>query len=264
MKKLTIALTNGRFGNCMYPLMVGITFANKYNFNNIIVNNHTEIPDLLKNDLKKYYIFTNSTDPLPPLNCFYTCDMDNDLSQFKNYRDLLLGGYLQNSNLINEDLCREIIKCPEIDGIIEKNYPSLENYIGLSIRRGDYVGHSIYQTLTKEFILRMIDKYYKEDKKFIITSDDIEWCKRNLNDLPGNIIFQDIKENKVLIDWFILTKTKSNILSCSSFSQSAGLLNPNKHCIVPYPYFKPESGVTWNDLLVPNFAIREPLYEEEN
>jgi len=259
IKQLNIALTNGRFGNIMYPLMVGVTYSKKYDINSIdvfeIYKEH--LPDILRKSLSSVFNFKSYPDPCPPLNIFYTCKNEELLPKY-NEEVVTLGGYLQNSDLIDENYCREIFKCPiEIENQINNLYGDISTFIGLSIRRGNYVNSSIYQTLSVDFIDRMINKYYK-GRTIICCSDDIEWCKENLSHIP-NIIFQNCLDNKILLDWFILTKTSSNILSCSSFSMSAGLLNPNKHCIVPTPYFKPNSGVPWNDLLVPKFAIREPL-----
>lgn len=259
IKELNIAMTNGRFGNIIYPLMVGITYAKKYNISDINVFEvyPEHLPEIMKKPLSNVFDFGPHSVEIPLLDIFYTCSKSEQIPRY-NKEIVTIGGYLQNSELIDEDFCREIFKCPdEIKDKIKNTYGNLDNVVGLSVRRGDYVNHSIYQTLSVEFIERMVDKYYK-GRTILCCSDDIEWCKENLSHIPG-IIFQEIVEDKILIDWFILTMTWSNILSCSSFSQSAGLLNPRKHCIVPTPYFKPEAGMDWNDLLVPKFAIREPL-----
>ena len=260
IKTLNISMTNGRFGNLMYPLMVGITYARNHEIFdlNVFETNTSLFPDIFRKSLSNIFNFSCENRRRPRNDIFYTCSM-NELIPRYDKEEVTIGGYLQNHKLIDEDLCREIFKCPEeVKNSIINTYGDLSDVVGLSVRRGNYVGHLIYQTLTVEFIERMINKYYS-GRTIICCSDDIVWCKDNLSHIP-NIIFQDLRENKMLIDWFVLTMTWSNILSCSSFSQSAGLLNPRKHCIVPTPYFKPDSEVDWNDLLVPEFAIREPLY----
>lgn len=259
IKTLNINMTNGRFGNLIYPLMVGITYAKNYQIDNINVFEVFEdlFPKIFKDSLRSIFNFRSSKLIRPSNDIFYTCSMDEPIKRY-NKEVVTLGGYLQNCELIDEDYCREIFKCPsEIKKQILDIYGDLSNVIGLSVRRGNFVDHHIYQTLSVEFIERVIDKYYK-GLTILCCSDDIIWCKNNLSHIP-NIIFQEIEENKILIDWFILTMTWSNILSCSSFSLSAALLNPRKHCIVPTPSFKPDSGIDWNDLLIPKFAIREPL-----
>ena len=260
IKTLNINMTNGRFGNLIYPLMVGATYAKTYRIDDINVFEVYEelFPDIFKDSLRNIFNFKSSNLIRPANDIFYTCSMNNSIQRY-NKEVVTLGGYLQNCELIDEDYCREIFKCPnEIKEQIHNTYGDLSEVIGLSIRRGDFVNHHIYQVLSVEFIERVIDKYYK-GRTILCCSDDIKWCKENLSHI-SNIIFQEVEENKLLIDWFVLTMTWSNILSCSSFSQSAALLNPRKHCVVPTPYFKPESGIDWNDLLVPKFAIREPLY----
>ena len=148
----------------------------------------------------------------------------------------------------------------EIKEQIYDLYGDISDYICLHVRRGDYLKekHSeLYQVLTKEYIERVISKYFPNDK-IICISDDIKWCKENLSN-NANIIFAD-KSSDPIIDFYIQTLTKGNIISGSTFSTMGVLLNPNpnKICIAPEPMFKHKP---WNkDLnICPDYAIREQL-----
>ena len=136
----------------------------------------------------------------------------------------------------------------------------LSDYICLHVRRGDYLyicDGKLYNVLSKEYIERVINKYFPNDK-IICISDDIHWCKENLSN-NKNIVFGD-KSSEPIIDFYIQTLTKGNICSGSSFSMIGVLLNanPNKKVIVPDPFFKTHTTFPHINI-VPKYAIKEPI-----
>ena len=78
----------------------------------------------------------------------------------------------------------------------------------------------------------------------------------------SNISFAD-KSDDVLIDFYIQTIGKGNICSCSSFSVAGAILNKNKNCVIPEPFFKNKSYNTKDNLqIVPRWSKREQVTED--
>ena len=81
--------------------------------------------------------------------------------------------------------------------------------------------------------------YYKQaietvgpDKTFVIFSDDIEWCKQNL-DFIGSKFF--ISGNKDYEDMYLMSLCNNNIITNSTFSWWGAWLNKNENKIVISP-----------------------------
>lgn len=104
------------------------------------------------------------------------------------------------------------------------------DYVGIHVRRGDYVNNPFHWDLSES------DYYTKAmcmfvDKKFLVFSDDVEWCKTQE-------IFKDCSfatGNSELEDFNMLASCESQIIANSSFSWWAAYLNPNpdKRVIAP-------------------------------
>lgn len=127
------------------------------------------------------------------------------------------------------------------------------NLVSLHIRRTDYVN------LPNHHPLCTLD-YYKSaislfpDAKFMIFSDDIEWCKENL--VIDNATF--VNTGNDFVDLCIMSMCNHNILANSSYSWWGSWLNnnPTKQVIAPKMWFGP-AYFYWktDDLYLPNFTI---------
>ena len=98
---------------------------------------------------------------------------------------------------------------------------NLKNYYAVHIRRKDFIhayNGKFFQT--KKSITKRLQKI---NGNCIIFSDDIEWCKKNLND---NKIFYLEEKLKCYEEWIIMTMCKSVSYSpYSSFSKCAKYIN---------------------------------------
>lgn len=118
-----------------------------------------------------------------------------------------------------------------------------ENAVALHVRRGDFLENSKFVCLGKtDYYQQAIRYIYKEVSSplFIVLSDDIEWCKKNL-DLKENSIFVDWnKAEKSFRDMQIMSICKHCIIANSSFSWWGAWLNrnPEKIIIAPYKFYK--------------------------
>lgn len=123
--------------------------------------------------------------------------------------------YLQEPKYFDE--YRSDIRRLYGDGIVKKDY------VGIHVRRGDYIDNPFYVDLTKT------DYYQKAmamfpDCRFIVFSDDIAWCK-------ANPIFKDCEfsEGKSEVeDMNSMAGCKGIIMANSSFSWWAAYLSDAK------------------------------------
>lgn len=113
---------------------------------------------------------------------------------------------------------------------------SEHNTCSIHVRRGDYLRY------TNTHFVQGIDYFQRavkeiDVKKYIIFSDDIDWCKNNFIDNPcfkgKRLIF--IENEKDYVELFLMSKCTSHIVSNSSFSWWGAWLgtNDNKKVVAP-------------------------------
>lgn len=229
----------GRMANQMFEIATTIGTAIKYDtdyiFNEWEYNKYYENP-IPTGDNISYRTYNEP--------CFHYKEIE--LLDNNNW-DLV--GYYQSEEYFKH--CRDTIrhhftlKKEYKDYILDK-YPFLngENTCSIHIRRGDFIQFKDYHvTQSLEYYNRSISELYgdsKKDIKFIVCSDDIGWCKRNLPILNLDFIFIENEIN--IIDLHILSLCKDNIMSASSFSWWGSWLNdhPQKRIISPINWFGPK------------------------
>ena len=154
------------------------------------------------------------------------------------FRDnLYLKGYWQNEKyfknirkvLLKEFTPKEISnKAKEYLKIINEN-----DSISIHIRRGDYLKlKHIYYICDKGYYLKVISllKNKIKNPKFFIFSDNIDWCKNNLN-----IDAVYIENTNEIDDLYLMKNCEHNIISNSTFSWWGAWLNENEKKIVIGP-----------------------------
>jgi hypothetical protein len=103
--------------------------------------------------------------------------------------------------------------------------------VGIHVRRDDYLDpNRIQYVLPVEYYRKAMDMFPK-DSKFIVCSDDIEWCK-------GQRVFEgcEFSEGKTEIeDMNLLAScTEGLIIANSTFSWWSAFLNPHR-CLIVAP-----------------------------
>ncbi len=94
-------------------------------------------------------------------------------------------------------------------------------YVGIHVRRGDYVGNSFYCQLWDIDYYEKAIALFPAHKKFLVFSDDLKWCKEKFKDEK----FQVIEGGTELEDFNMLASCESQICANSSFSIWAAYLN---------------------------------------
>lgn len=161
---------------------------------------------------------------------------------FHKYRDEIVKLF----DFGNEDWIKE--KYPEI-------YTS-ENSISVHIRRGDYMNFQhIYKILPLGYYKEAIKNANKNKKaQIFVFSDDIKWCKENLN-IPEfqNCIFVEEEDYKCMQ---LMTKCKIHIIANSSFSWWGAYLSESKDVYCPCEWFAEEGPeMSFDDLYLEDWKI---------
>jgi hypothetical protein len=112
------------------------------------------------------------------------------------------------------------------------------NTTSIHVRRGDYLqfnNHHPCQSLA--YYQKGIDHTKDYTEKYLIFSDDIEWCKTKF--LGNRFIF--VNEDRDFKEMYLMSLCNNNITCNSSFSWWSAWLNknPNKIVIAPKIWFGP-------------------------
>ena len=140
----------------------------------------------------------------------------------------------------------------KIKDYIDKKYKKLleGNTCSIHIRRGDYLKNPQYHPIQDlSYYEKAISKISKnnENVKFLVFSDDINWCKEKLKNI--NLTF--IENEKDYIDLYLMSLCKNNIIANSTFSWWSAWLNKNKNKIViaPSKWFGPAANLDSKDIV---------------
>lgn len=183
---------------------------------------------------------------------------------YNKEKNLLIKGYFQSYKYFDRDKVLQLYSCPphvEKD-IFERfgNILSRHTVVSINVRRGDYLRlpHR-HPFVGKKFLERSM-LWFGEDVHFIVSSDDIEWCKKNFG-LKNNIHY--LTDSYPLLDLYIQTACHHNIISNSSFSWWGAYLNNHKQKIViaPHRWFGMSTELNTKDLLPTEWLIEKCSYE---
>lgn len=116
------------------------------------------------------------------------------------------------------------------------------NSVCVHIRRGDYVGNSVFNNSELDYFYTSADYIGKRTTSphFFIFSDDPEWCKANVKfDYDATVVDYDTENEKFKEDLQLMSSCTHFIMSASSFSWWAVWLSNQKDHIViaPQPWF---------------------------
>jgi hypothetical protein len=163
--------------------------------------------------------------------------------------NIALSGYFQSEKYFKHN--RELILDsfalpPDVENYIAMKYSRLlymENTVAVHVRRGDYTNifKGCFEVLGKEYYERAFS-HFPSDSVFVFFSDmdsaeHADYCKENFSVRKA---FHVHGETDV-VDLFLMSKMKNNIIANSSFSWWGAWLNtnPDKKVIAPQKWFAP-------------------------
>lgn len=172
------------------------------------------------------------------------------------HKNVVLRGYFQSYKYFDIKLLRKyyspvLSKRKELGEVIEK-FKDGETITSVHVRRGDYLNMLYKHPFCGE-------KYYVDamntvggDSKFLFFSDDIQWCKRKFK--GSNIFYSEGRS--FLDDFYMQSLCDNNIISNSSFSYWASMINSNenKMVICPQTWFGDCVDYCINDIVPDSFV----------
>ena len=171
-----------------------------------------------------------------------------EYSQLPKYNEPVdLQGYYQSDKYFQN--CIDDIRYyfEPNDSLIQKIQDKYKNELegntcSIHVRRGDYVGSRVHEICNMVYYNKCIKRMNDSGiDKFLIISDDINWCKANF--IGENFFFAE--GNSTIEDLFIMSLCKNNIIANSSFSWWGSWLNknPNKIVCAPSRWFADGSSI---------------------
>jgi hypothetical protein len=136
-----------------------------------------------------------------------------------------------------------------------KNY---SNYCSIHVRRGDYLNypliHPICDNSYYELAIENIKKINGNDIKFVVFSDDIEYCKNNYPCFKqNNIIFDE--NTSTYESLYSLSTCDFSIIANSSFSWWGAWLKNKQTIISPKKWFGPQGPQETKDIYCKDWII---------
>jgi hypothetical protein len=191
----------------------------------------------------------------PPSVIYHETGFAYQAIPYQAHRDMGLSGFFQSEKYFAhcaDDILRlfsfDAVRTAEIKGSLSE---IRGRKVGVHVRRGDYqLNPHIHPMCPLEYYRKAMD-LFEGDASFIITSDDIPWCKSHLQ--GSRCYFSDFQDE--LDDLLVLASCDHNILSNSSFSWWAAYLNPNrdKRILAPKVWFGPGGPRDTQDLIPPGW-----------
>lgn len=275
---MVVARNIGRLGNNMFQIGASIGYSRKFGFEWAADYGsgvgepysaiHKVFPNLPKAELHgiRYHEHKNEF-------CRQH-DTHKDICHFDYHPlpnmgpNVSLSGFFQSYKYFEgaDEEIKNVFALPHI--------PGYEDYVSIHVRRGDYVQHAgSFPPITLDYLISSISKmylaikgnYHEWDLKFMVFSDDIEFCKTNLFKInedcrpAGKFEFSEGRSEAE--DLALMTSCGHHIIANSTFSWWAAYLGHNPDRIVISPshkkgnWFGGSSGIQKDcvDLLPPTW-----------
>lgn len=226
---MVAVLLQSQLGNQMFQLATAYHLAKE-------LNQELAVVPYGNRDYKSYPLILNGRKIITDLKDFHLIEENDkqwllDLKELaKGHENVILKGYFQSDKYFTRKDVRELFKIPTD---IKKKYADYKDKVCISVRRGDYLlMPSMFIVPTKEWIERCYHEHF-EGKDVVIASDDIHWCKANIN-LP-NMEFLETEDP--IETMFIKSMCKNHIISPSSFAWWSAYL-ANGKTVAPSSWFR--------------------------
>lgn len=242
----------GRLGNKLFQLATGISLAKE---------NNTKI-SISDSSLLNFLNINALVQPTPKDFTLFT-EPGFEFNKIPYKPNIILNGYFQSEKYFDnnrEDVLAQIsLKDKYYKALINKYEELLKNYttISIHIRRTDYLALSDhYINLNIDYYKAAIGKFKLKNTKFLIFSDDINWCKTRF--IGDKFVY--IENNLDIEDLFLMSLCNHNIIANSSFSWWGSYLNKfkDKKVIAPSKWFGEKyKNFSLHDLYCKNWDLVE-------
>lgn len=235
MSQLVTFRPIGRMGNIMFQVAACIGYARKYGVDYAVPSDRYETTNFLNyfpklrpkvNDLNftRYEEHPHGRD-----NWF-----DYHPIPFSPYGISLMGFW--QSEKYFENAKQEVIEIFELP-----DYQDVRPYCSVHVRRTDYVTYNTnFPPVTLDYIHKaMNEQASRGNERFLVFSDDIEWCKKNI---VGDYEIKFSEGKGEFEDMAFMASCGNHIIANSSFSWWAAYLGKNPDRVIVSPS---QEGNNW-------------------
>lgn len=257
-KDYIIPVLGGRLGNILFMIANAYSKALEYNKQFLVYEESLNPKHFNGVDYKK-----NILSKINYINFFDENGIFNPKKP-SDEKHTIYSGYFQSEKYFKKH--SEFIKnlfSPDFFFLekVKQKIPQLfsESFVSINVRRGDYLSLPDYHpTISVEYINKSIKLI--SNKYYLISSDDIDWCKKNIN--IKNAIFLDGEWEPHETIW-INSLCEDFIISNSSFSWWGAYLSRNKEkkVVCPETWFGPKGIQYWQDIYWDDCLILPTYFE---
>jgi len=231
----------GQLGNQLFYIATALGYAYEYNVTPIFpsLNSDSCSEGIIYNRDHIFFRLDSSLSPRP-FKAFFKEAKPYNYSKIPFQPDLLIvEGIFQSWKYFDQfrDKILSVFAPSEkiLNHINEKYADLIVNPTTVSIhlraRNRDLHNRKIHPTFSLEYYKNAMS-HYSSDSTFIIFSDRIEWCKKHFPSLNRKFVFID---DDYIVELFLMSMMKNNIICNSTFSWWAAYLNQNPNKIVVTP-----------------------------
>lgn len=245
--------TSGRLGNMLFQTAAAYSLSKDAI---MYVSNPDQLKFIRKYEhtiLRNIKIITENP---PPSKQFIQSSFKYEKIVYENDEDISLFGSFQSEKFIDEKVIRKLFEIDEETKIyIEEKYGHLfkEEITSICVRRGDYLNYPHKWIFCgKAYYMKAI-KHIGKNKRFLVNSDDIEWCKSVFK--GSNFYFSE--KNTPIVDLYLQSYCTNNIISNGTFCWWGAWLNsnPNKIVVAPKKWFGIAFKLDTSDLLPSSYIL---------
>jgi hypothetical protein len=254
----------GGLGNMLFQIAAGISFSIKSNTDLSLINLYSHFEYLnadqtyqpkLKHSFEylKLNQFKNFRDKPTPIEPLKLITFPFEYVDYLPPCDHIIEGFFQSEKyFINQrqNILSYFRPSDEIKKILKKYDFANFKTTSIHVRRGDYLNNPDYHTVqSKEYYYEAIEITKNKTDKYLIFSDDLEWCKNNFK--GEEFIF--IENEKDYVEIYLMSLCNNNIISNSSFSWWGAWMNENDQKIIigPKKWFGPKDKTLTDKDIIP-------------
>jgi hypothetical protein len=233
----------GQLGNQLFQISTTLAYAWDYGAKPIFPELNKQEYRISYNRDHIFFRLDASAATRPWTSAYAASDCSTEKVPFKP--DQYLQGYFQSWHHFHHhrDRLLDIFSpSPSYLQQIKEKYGDLidhPNTVSIHVRTGSKHKHETegFRFVGLDYYRRAV-RLFPEDSLFVVFSDRIGWCKHHF-EFCKNVVF--IEGNDHILDLFLMSMMKHNIMGNSTFSWWGAYLNanPNKMTVVPFPWSHP-------------------------
>lgn len=239
-KPFVVGELGGQLGNQMFEIAAALSLAwdndaDAY-FPDLITKTGNNIP----NNHKRVFFRINAEPPPRKVQFRYKETM-HPYQPIPFHPDMQISGFFQSEKYFmqhKEKIIDLFMPSDAILSTIQAKYPNILNHpktVAVHARTyfAEDPSRNCFHFLSEDYFANAMALFPDKDTLFVVCSDQMWWCKFIFKKFTRNIIF--IENNDYLIDFYLMSLCKHNIISNSTFSWWAAYLNRNPDKIVVAP-----------------------------